>query len=51
MTPLLGHIADGTISAGSLITGTVGVNGVAQGFEDLASPDRHATIIVEPWRS
>jgi len=47
----LGHIADGTIPAGSLITGAVGVDGVAQAFEDLASPDRHAKIIVEPWRS
>ena len=51
LTPLFGHIADGTISAGLLITGTVGVDGVVQAFEDLASPDRDATLTVEPWRS
>lgn len=46
----LGHIASGDIAAGPLITGTVGVDGVAQAFEDLASPDRHAKVLVEPWR-
>jgi hypothetical protein len=24
---------------------------VAQAFRDLASPDEHAKILVEPWRS
>jgi len=33
-----------------LITGKVGVEGVAGAFEELASPERHAKILVEPWR-
>ncbi len=47
----LSNIAEGKINTGPLITGKVGVEGVAQAFEDLASPERHAKIIVEPWRS
>ena len=45
------HIADGTIPVEPLITGKVGVGGVAGAFEELASPERHAKILVEPWRS
>ena len=45
------HIADGTIPVDPLITGKVGVEGIAAAFEDLASPERHAKILVEPWRS
>ncbi|HEU4439035.1 MAG TPA: zinc-binding dehydrogenase [Methylomirabilota bacterium] len=47
----LGHIAEGRISTTPLITGRVGVEGVASAFEALASPDRHAKILVEPWRA
>ncbi|HEX5530593.1 MAG TPA: zinc-binding dehydrogenase [Methylomirabilota bacterium] len=47
----LGHIADGAIPAAPLITGRVGVEGVAGAFEALASPERHAKILVEPWRA
>jgi hypothetical protein len=32
------------------LVGKVGIEGVAQAFEDLGSPERHAKIIVEPWR-
>ena len=31
-------------------TATVGVDGVATAFADLANPERHTKIIVEPWR-
>lgn len=48
---MLRHIAEGSISVQPLITGKVGVEGVAQAFEDLGSPERHAKILVEPWRS
>jgi hypothetical protein len=27
------------------------VEGVAKAFEDLASPETHAKILVEPWHS
>jgi threonine dehydrogenase-like Zn-dependent dehydrogenase len=46
----LRHIAEGTISVAPLITGKVGIEGVAPAFEELGSPDRHAKIMVEPWR-
>jgi len=43
-------IAEGEILTAPLITGSVGVSGVAQAFEDLESPEQHAKILVEPWR-
>ena len=43
-------IAEGQVDAASLVTGSVGLDGVAQAFDDLASPERHTKIIVEPWR-
>jgi hypothetical protein len=33
-----------------LITGHVGIDGVPQAFADLASPERHAKILVHPGR-
>jgi threonine dehydrogenase-like Zn-dependent dehydrogenase len=46
----LRHIAEGEIPTEPLVTGTVGVEGVARAFEELGSPERHAKILVEPWR-
>jgi len=43
-------IAEGVTNVEPLITAKVGVDGVAQAFEDLGSPDHHAKILVEPWR-
>jgi threonine dehydrogenase-like Zn-dependent dehydrogenase len=43
------HIAEGRIPTEPLITGRVDLEGVAQAFEDLASPEHHAKILVEPW--
>ncbi len=45
----LGNIAEGRISVAPLITGHVGIDGVAQAFRDLKNPEAHAKIIVEPW--
>ncbi len=45
------NLAQGNTNADPLITGKVGVEGVAQAFEDLGSPEKHAKILVEPWRS
>jgi threonine dehydrogenase-like Zn-dependent dehydrogenase len=50
-TSMLHHIAEGKIPTEPLITGKVGVEGVAQAFEDLGSPEYHAKIMVEPWRA
>jgi len=47
----LRHIADGRIPTTPLVTGKVGVEGVADAFEALASPTLHAKILVEPWRA
>ena len=47
----LAHIAEGRIPVEPLITGRVGVEGVAGAFEALASPEHHAKILVEPWRA
>ena len=47
----LRHLAAGTIPAAELVTGRVGIGGVAGAFEDLASPERHAKIMVEPARA
>ena len=47
----LRNLAEGKVNGDPLITGKVGVEGVAQAFEDLGSPEHHAKILVEPWRS
>ena len=44
----LHHIADGKLPVEELITTKVGLGGIAQAFEDLASPERHGKIIIEP---
>jgi threonine dehydrogenase-like Zn-dependent dehydrogenase len=44
----LRHIAEGAIPAAPLITGSVGIDGVAAAFEELGSPERHAKILVRP---
>ena len=31
-----------------LVTGTIGLDGVADAFTALADPDRHAKILVDP---
>jgi threonine dehydrogenase-like Zn-dependent dehydrogenase len=46
----LGHIAEGTIPTAPLITGSVGLDGVAGAFTELGSPERHAKILVHPGR-
>ena len=46
----LRHLAEGRIDADALITGTVGLDGVAGAFADLANPEKHAKVMVDPWR-
>ncbi len=45
----LRHIAEGKVDVTPLITGHVGLAGVKGAFAELASPERHAKIMVQPW--
>jgi threonine dehydrogenase-like Zn-dependent dehydrogenase len=47
----LHHIGQGDLPVEPLITGRVGLPGVAGAFTDLKNPERHAKILVEPRRS
>lgn len=44
----LDAIADGKVDLAPWLTGSVGIDGVPQAFLDLAEPDNHAKILVEP---
>jgi threonine dehydrogenase-like Zn-dependent dehydrogenase len=46
----LGHLAEGRIDAAPIVTGKVGLAEVRGAFDELANPERHAKILVEPWR-
>lgn len=41
-------LADGKVNAEPLITGTVGLSGVAAAFDALADPEAHAKILIDP---
>jgi threonine dehydrogenase-like Zn-dependent dehydrogenase len=41
-------LAEGKVDPSPLITGTVGLDGVAGAFADLGDPDRHAKILIDP---
>ncbi len=41
-------IADGKVNAEPLVTGTVGLPGVAAAFDTLADPKAHAKILIDP---
>ncbi|MES2152524.1 MAG: zinc-binding dehydrogenase [Pseudomonadota bacterium] len=41
-------IAEGKVNCGPMITGTVGLAGVANAFEALRDPELHAKIMVDP---
>jgi threonine dehydrogenase-like Zn-dependent dehydrogenase len=43
-------IADGAFAVAPLVTGRVGLDEVASAFEALRDPERHAKILVDPWR-
>jgi threonine dehydrogenase-like Zn-dependent dehydrogenase len=46
----LGYMAAGRIDVAPLITGRIGLDGVKQAFADLANPELHAKVLIEPWR-
>jgi threonine dehydrogenase-like Zn-dependent dehydrogenase len=41
-------LADGKVDPSPLVTGTVGLGGVAEAFDALADPEAHAKILVDP---
>ncbi len=41
-------LADGKVDPRPMITGTVGLGGVAGAFSDLADPEKHAKILIDP---
>ena len=45
----LHYIAEGKVDVSPLITGTVGLDGVGDAFAELANPERHAKVLVDPW--
>jgi threonine dehydrogenase-like Zn-dependent dehydrogenase len=47
-TATLDRIADGTLDVAPLVTGRVGLDGVADAFRSLRNPEEHAKIIVRP---
>ncbi|MFW2243370.1 zinc-binding dehydrogenase [Rhodococcus opacus] len=46
----LGMIASGKVDPSPLHTATVGLDGVAQAFNDLSDPERHAKILIDPFQ-
>ncbi len=46
----LSSIADGKFDIADLVTSEVGLEGVADAFEQLRTPEENAKIIVQPWR-
>jgi threonine dehydrogenase-like Zn-dependent dehydrogenase len=45
----LRNIAEGKVDVTPLITGHVGLDGVKGAFAELAKPERHAKVMVDPW--
>ena len=43
-------LSEGAADAEALITGKVGLDGVKAAFAELANPEQHTKILVEPWR-
>jgi len=44
-------LAEGKVDAAPLLTGVVGLGGVAAAFDALGNPDRHAKILIDPKSS
>jgi threonine dehydrogenase-like Zn-dependent dehydrogenase len=43
-------LAEGKVDPRPMVTGEVGLDGVEQAFSDLADPERHAKILIDPRR-
>ena len=45
----LAAIAEGKLDWRPLVTGTVGLEGIADAFDALGDPEAHAKIMIDPW--
>jgi threonine dehydrogenase-like Zn-dependent dehydrogenase len=45
----LQFIADGTFDVDPLITDRISLDGVSSMFDELATPNKHAKVLVKPW--
>jgi threonine dehydrogenase-like Zn-dependent dehydrogenase len=45
----LHFISEGKVDVSPLVTGTVGLAGVSDAFAELANPEKHAKVMVDPW--
>ncbi len=43
-------LAEGHVKTSDLVTSKVGLDEIRAAFADLANPERHTKILVEPWR-
>jgi threonine dehydrogenase-like Zn-dependent dehydrogenase len=43
-------LAEGEVNAKEMVSGKVGLDEIGAAFADLANPERHTKILVEPWR-
>jgi threonine dehydrogenase-like Zn-dependent dehydrogenase len=41
-------LADGKVDGSVMITGEVGLDGVAAAFDTLADPEKHAKVLIDP---
>ncbi len=41
-------LADGKVKAAPIVTGSVGLDGVASAFDALGDPETHAKILIDP---
>lgn len=44
-------LAEGKVDAAGLVTGTVGLDGVEDAFDELARPSAHAKVVIDPRSS
>lgn len=47
----LSAIAAGQVNWQAMLTGSMGIDGVAEGIKVLLAPNDHIKVIVEPWRN
>lgn len=45
----LSAVADGRLDWAPLVTGTIGLGQVGAMFDELADPERHAKVLINPW--